>query len=422
MKKMTKILALVMALVMVLSLAACGAKIDDTQGQEDVVEIELATFPVGSWGDQATVESLIADFNAVYPNIKVNVTLLAYGGDGDNQIDQRIEANEAPDIIFEGPERLVAKYGEMGVMVDLSDLMLDEVIDVAKKPCVNAAGAVYEIPLCMTAHTMAINKTLFEEAGALQYVDVENHTWTTEGFINAVNALADYGVTDIAELFCKGSGGDQGTRALITNLYEGTFAKADHSGYTVNSPENIKAIETLIGLPGFVVNSAHAGGDEATAFAKGQLAMAFCWNAATHTNNLETIAGAGFEVLPMAFPSEDGVPELQGGVWGFGVFDNGDEAKIEAAKTFIQFMTADDEMYKKAVAASGQFTVRDVEGAYAEGDLKNDYAIFLPLFGDYYQVTTKWTEARTAWSNALQAIGTGTSAADALAGFDAELG
>jgi len=36
----------------------------------------------------------------------------------------------------------------------------------------------------------------------------------------------------------------------------------------------------------------------------------------------------------MAFPTESGDPKLCGGIWGFGIFDNGDEAKIEAAKTF----------------------------------------------------------------------------------------
>ena len=35
----------------------------------------------------------------------------------------------------------------------------------------------------------------------------------------------------------------------------------------------------------------------------------------------------------MQFPSEDGNAKLCGGIWGFGVFDNKDEAKIKAAKT-----------------------------------------------------------------------------------------
>ena len=33
----------------------------------------------------------------------------------------------------------------------------------------------------------------------------------------------------------------------------------------------------------------------------------------------------------MAFPTASGDPKLCGGIWGFGVFDNGDEAKVKAA-------------------------------------------------------------------------------------------
>jgi len=40
----------------------------------------------------------------------------------------------------------------------------------------------------------------------------------------------------------------------------------------------------------------------------------------------------------MLFPSDDGKTELCGGIWGFGVFDNGDQAKIDAAKAFIDFI------------------------------------------------------------------------------------
>ena len=41
---------------------------------------------------------------------------------------------------------------------------------------------------------MAIHRDLFEAAGALQYLDEETHTWTTEGFLNAVAALKEYGI------------------------------------------------------------------------------------------------------------------------------------------------------------------------------------------------------------------------------------
>ncbi|MFR2149913.1 MAG: hypothetical protein ACLS7Z_04785 [Christensenellales bacterium] len=39
---------------------------------------------------------------------------------------------------------------------------------------------------CATAHCMVINKTAFEAADAMQYIDQETHHLTTEGFENAL--------------------------------------------------------------------------------------------------------------------------------------------------------------------------------------------------------------------------------------------
>ena len=49
----------------------------------------------------------------------------------------------------------------------------------------------------------------------------------------------------MAAVYCGGQGGDQGTRAIINNMYGGTFTDAAHTKYTADSAENIKAIQTL---------------------------------------------------------------------------------------------------------------------------------------------------------------------------------
>lgn len=143
---------------------------------------------------------------------------LAYA-DGDDKVNSAITAKGAPDLIMEGPERLVANWGANGYMVDLSDMLddTDKAEINAVNPgtlaaCTTADGKVYEYPLVMTAHCMAINLDAFKEAGADQYLDLENHTWTTENFIKAVEALyAHYGET-VGAVYCAGQGGDQGTR------------------------------------------------------------------------------------------------------------------------------------------------------------------------------------------------------------------
>ena len=344
---------------------------------------------------------------------------------GDDQVNTAIEGGSAPDLVMEGPERLVANWGAKGLMVDLSDLWTDEqkadISASVESACKDSSGAYYEFPLCMTAHCMAINKNVFEAAGAMQYVDAENHTWTTENFLKAVQAVYDSGKTDVGALYCSGQGGDQGTRALVNNLYGGTFTDAAHTKYTADSAENIKALETLKAQDGINFDASINGGEEITLFRNGTLQMAFCWNIAQQLNADTAAAGqtiSGDEIFPMAFPTESGDPKLCGGIWGFGIFDNGDEAKIEAAKTFINFIAADPDQVKDSVLASTYFPVRTSAGdIYAGNEVMSEYSKFMGYLGDYYQITPGWATARTEWWNMLQRVGSGEAVDTAVKTF-----
>ena len=151
--KKRKFMALALSCVMVCSLAACGGKdtgasqpepapapapapaektddnaasnadadsqtpADTSADASQAADITLWTYPVGSWGDAATVSGMISNFNAAYPDIHVTVEYLDYTN-GDDQINTAIEGNQAPDLVLEGPERLVANWGAKGLMVD----------------------------------------------------------------------------------------------------------------------------------------------------------------------------------------------------------------------------------------------------------------------------------------------------------------
>lgn len=407
--KFRRILALALVGTMALSATAFA--------EGETTEITMWTYPVGDWGNAEVMDGLVAKFNEAHPEISVKIEYLDYTN-GDDQINTAIEGGQAPDIVFEGPERLVANWGAKGLMVDLADLWTDEakeaIYDSVEAACQSNDGVFYEYPLCMTAHTMAINRDVFEAADALQYLDEETRTWTTEGFINAVKAVYESGQDPVGAVYCSGQGGDQGTRALVNNLYGGTFTNAEHTAYTLDSEENIKALELLAGMDGINFDASIAGGDEIQLFCNGTLAMAFCWNVAQEKNNAELME---FDALPMAFPSESGEPQLCGGIWGFGIFNNGDGAKIAAAKTFIDFMANDESMAAESVKASTYWPVKDLGNIYEGDDLMTEYSIFTQYMGDYYQVVGGWAEARTAWWNMLQQIGTGADVATAVAEF-----
>ena len=420
---MKKLIAMLLALVMVLALCACSVSEapDATEAPTDgaqtaTTEISLWTYPIGGWGNQDTVNTLTAAFEAA-TGIKVTVEYLDYQN-GDDKVNTAIEGGAAPDLIMEGPERLVANWGAKGLMVDLSDLIDDtdvaELNPAAYAACVTADGKTYEYPLVMTAHCMAINKTVFEAAGAMQYLNAETHTWNSvEDFWKAVDAVYAYTGAQVGSVFCGGQGGDQGTRALINNLCGGTFTTEDHTAYTWDSAENVAALEALVACEGIEFDEGIVGGDEIALFYQGQLNMAFCWNIAQQLNPNTADTGAGLtvtgdEILFMAFPS-DTTAQLCGGIWGFGIFDNGDDAKIAAAKQFIKYF-CDSEATADAVKAANYFAVRntaegaDLSGIWADNAIMAEYNKLMPMLGDYYQVTTGWAEARTAWWNMLQEV------------------
>jgi len=442
---MKKFTALLLALVMSMSLVACSVeKVDEnpstsgsaatssTQTEEPTTaeSLTLWTYPIGGWGQQDVVDALMADFEAE-TGIKVTVEYLTYA-DGDDKVNTAIEGNAAPDLIMEGPERLVANWGAKGKMVNIADLFDDtdkaEINAAALAACFADETTAYEYPLVMTAHCMAINKNVFEAAGAMQYIDAETHTWTTENFLKAMDAVYTHTGKQVGAVYCVGQGGDQGTRALVNNLYGGTFTNPEHTAYTWDDEKNVQALAKLVEMPSIEFDAGIAGGDEIALFYNGTLNVAFCWNIAQQLNPNTANTGAaktasGDDIMFMAFPSENGTDtKLQGGIWGFGIFDNGNEAKIEAAKTFIKYM-CDSAKTADAVKAANYFAVRDTaEGAdlstiWADNEIMAEYNVLMPLLGDYYQVTTGWAEARTAWWNMLQQVGGGADIATVVADY-----
>ncbi len=443
---MKKFIALLLALAMVLSLAACSVEKTEEKPAETqaaaapaetqaaapaapaaATELTLWTYPIGGWGNQEIVDALMADFEAA-TGIKVTVEYLTYA-DGDDKVNTAIEGNAAPDLIMEGPERLVANWGAKGKMVNIADLFDDtdkaELNPATVAACFADANTAYEYPLVMTAHCMAINKTVFEAAGAMQYIDEATHTWTVENFEKAIAAVYAHTGSTVGAVYCVGQGGDQGTRALVNNLKGGTFTNPEHTEYTWGSEENIAALKALYDNPAIAYDPGIAGGDEIALFYNGTLNVAFCWNIAQQLNPNSANTGAektlnGDDIMFMSFPSANGTDaKLQGGIWGFGIFDNGDSAKIEAAKTFIKYF-CDSAATADAVKAANYFAVRetaegtDLSGIWADNEIMAEYNVLMPLLGDYYQVTTGWAEARTCWWNMLQQVGASDGSVEAI--------
>ncbi|MDE7243165.1 MAG: extracellular solute-binding protein [Oscillospiraceae bacterium] len=412
---MWKALTRMLLLLSILCLTACAetsriaGEPDDTRQQKEPVEITLWAYQVGDWGNPTSVSRLLTSFRKAYPDIRVSVEYLNYDT-GDTRMEKAIASGTPPDLVLESPERLVTNWGSRGLMLDLTDLWEESGADIyesVRTACRQSSGEYYVYPICMSAHCMAVNYDLFRAADALQYLDEENHTWTAEGFASAVQALRAYGQEHVGAVYCGGQGGDQGTRALVNNLYGGSFTDEAHTRYVVESEENIQALQLLYELDGIDFEPELNGNGEIDRFCQGELAMAFCWNCSFEISRTVKKQDLHFTVLPMTFPTSSGQPKLQGGIWGFGVFDSGDAEKIEAAKSFIRFIAGNDSVYSRAVQIAHFWPVKDMQNLYENDALMTKYSQFIPYVGDYYQITPNWTTARTAWWTMLQKIGAG---------------
>ena len=417
---MKKPLALLLAAGMTLGLAACG---NGSQGNSEspapggetggsstgAVELNLWSFNVGGFAEASNWEPIIAAFNEQNPDIKITVTPINYQ-DGDQKLTSAITAGTGPDIIFEGPERIVGNYAREGLMVDLSDLWETGGSDIAEgiSSVSQLDGTYYMYPLSVAAHCMAINYEAFEAAGARQYIDEETRTWTTDNFVKAMEAVRDAAAAGTINIntpgiiYCGAQGGDQGTRALVNNLYSDYFVNEDGTAYTANSENNVKALKLLqdmVNNGSMSANASFAAADELQAFANQTCAVSFCWNYANYT---QYAAQTQFTPFAMAFPSDDGKPELEmAGPYGFGVFNNKDEAKIEAAKKFVQFVCDDQTVGVEAVKATGFFPVHsdwgDVYTGDADAETRAPFALMSDYLGRYYNLTGGWTEQRGYW-------------------------
>ncbi len=349
-------------------------------------------------------EKLAEAFHEEYPNITVKVETIDFTTASD-KITGAIESGTAADVLFDAPGRII-EYGKNGKLVPLDDMFTEEFIaDVGNDALLTSCqgdGVYYMFPISASPFYMAINEDMWEDAGAMEYVNLEgDRSWTTEDFEKALEALYDKGYNP-GVLFCNGQGGDQGTRALIANLYSGSVA--DLEKYTFDSPEMIKGLEKAQEWieKGWLGNGVeYNGGQSIELFVAGQTSFELCWGTSAAGNNAATMEENGVKPISLPFPSDDGKAELEYLVNGFCVFDNGDEAKAAAAKQFIQWLCDSEEN----VVRTGAFPVKQSMGNLYPDDAEKELLLeFTKMYGPYYNTMDGFANMRAQWFDMLQRI------------------
>lgn len=386
----------------------------------DTVEITWWAFPTYAQDADkpaGTYEAeIVAAFEAKNPDIKVNLETIDFTS-GPEKITAAIEAGTVCDVLFDAPGRIIS-YAQNGKLVKLDDMFTDEYVkDVDNEALLNSCksddGSYYMYPISTAAFCMAVSRQALEAADAMDCINTEgDRTWTTAQFEEMLKKLSDAGFNG-ATVYCSGQGGDQGIRAFVTNLYDSQVTNDEVTEYTLNDEGGIKALTKIKEWvdAGYMLNgSAYNGGEDVDQFVAGNTAFTTLWSPGLASQRAETLKENEIEAIALPFPSEDGTPELEYLVNGFCVFDNGDAARAEASKKFIDFMCNDEEWGPKDVVRTSVFPVRKSMGDLYTGDAEMQfYANLTKYYSPYYNTIKGFAEMRTYWFPMLQAVLNGDS-------------
>ena len=401
--------------------AAAPAETKAPEASGGAVEITWWAFPTFAQDSADTPAGtyeaeIIASFEAKNPDVKVKLETIDFTS-GPEKITAAIEAGTVCDVLFDAPGRIIS-YAQNGKLVNLNDMFTDEYVkdvgnDALLNSCKSDDGSYYMYPISTAAFCMAVSKQALEDAGAMDCINMEgDRVWTTEKFEEMLGKLSAAGYNG-ATVYCSGQGGDQGIRAFVTNIYDSQVTNDEVTEYTLNDEGGIKALTKIKEWvdAGYMLNgSAYNGGEDVDQFVAGNTAFTTLWSPGLASQRADTLAENGIEAIALPFPSEDGVPEMEYLVNGFCIFDNGDAARAEASKKFIDFICNDEEWGPKNVVRTSVFPVRQSMGDLYPGEAEMQfYASLTKYYSPYYNIIKGFAEMRTYWFPMLQAVLNGDS-------------
>lgn len=211
---MKKIIALMLACMMIVGMLAVSAAAETSEKPDTIVV--MAPPVTGSYLENLKVWA--ADFNALYPHLTVEVIETSWG-DHSGKLSTMAQAGEAPDIA-EISSGALGTYVEMGVAIDIAKYMDAERLadyDSNALDYMSLEGTVYGLPLYLTIQSIGANKTLMEELG-IDVAKIQNEGWTYEEFLDVIKlgttdgrygfVFANSGVTasDMLNIFGAGAG------------------------------------------------------------------------------------------------------------------------------------------------------------------------------------------------------------------------
>ena len=356
--KTTKIFSFIAALLaMLMVLSACGAAsgtpsatqaASQSADTQPTAATEKAADPVtitycnfnSSGGNEETLAKMVEAFEASHPDIKVDVETIGYD-DYFTQMQTRVAGGTAPDCYELNIENFAA-YANKGLLAEISGVDVSGLNDTALNAfCVN--GKQYGLPESFSNVVLIYNKDLFDQAG----VAYPTNDWTqddVQAAAEAIRALGDdiYGIWQpitYNEFF------------KVVAQYGGALLNADKTQFTINSPENLKAAQTLVDrvlVSNVQPNAAQQGGmGDWDMFMSGRLGMipTGIWAFATFAEGCD---------FAWDIAVEPGSTQKATHFFSNCVVMNPDTKYPEAVATWLAWLTSSTESADIRLAASGR--------------------------------------------------------------------
>ena len=323
----------------------------------------------------AIYEKAIADFEALYPNITVNLRLYTDYGRIYNDVITNISTNTTPNVCITYPDHIATYLTGDGVVVPLDDLLTDEryglggselLFDAPKKSEVVPAflkecmigGNTYALPYMRSTEACYINKTFVE---ALGYTLPDVLTWD---FVWEVSEAA-------MQKNDQGNFLVNGQKVMIPFIYKSTdnmmiqMLKQKNAGYSDGSGRieifNDTTKELLYTI------SSHAGTGAFSTFKISSYPANFL-NAGQCIFAVDSTAGATWmgTNAPLLDISADKVVEFETAVMTIPQFDTEHPKMISQGPSVCVFNKADPQEVLASWLFAQYLLTNDVQISYAE--------------------------------------------------------
>lgn len=368
--------------------------------------------------------ALIKAFEEKNPNIKIEYQKIDFT-DGPAKLNTAIQANSAPDIVFDAPGRIIA-WAKDGYLVPFDNVDKSQFSE-SLVTASSVDGKLYLRPLGSQPFLMAFNKKITDKLGVTDMLPLNRpgRNWTVKEFEKLLVKIHEKDSSiDPILFYTKSQAGDQGPRAFVSNIGNSWITNEKVSEYAINTPDAVKGLEWLKsaydkGLVGKSVSS--EAKDALEAFASGKAAGTILYSAGLKAlpAQQKAVVDGILDPVFVAFPNDSGQAKFEFLLAGAAVFNNNDDKRAKAAQKFVEFVTTDPVWGPRALKATKNFSpVKGITGTYGD-DVEVKYLESLSSFyGPYYNTIDGFPQMRPLWFNMVQGVLNGQiTPKDGLNGF-----